>query len=52
MDKNMFLVELSESDRAGFGRVDFSGQPEEQQVCSAIWELESPANNSGFLQLP
>jgi hypothetical protein len=34
-------IELSESDRAHFGRVDFKEQPEEQQVFSAIWELES-----------
>ena len=41
MDKNAFLIELSESDRTDLGRVDFGEQSEEQQVFSAIWELES-----------
>jgi len=50
MDKNAFLIELSESDRTYFGRVDFKEQPEEQQVFSAIWELESQVNNGGFAQ--
>ena len=50
MDKNAFLIELSESDRTDFGRIDFSEQSEEQQVFSAIWELESQVNNGGFLQ--
>jgi hypothetical protein len=50
MDKNAFLIELSESDRTQFGRVGFNEQPEEQQVFSAIWELESQINNGGFAQ--
>jgi hypothetical protein len=50
MDKNAFLIELSESDRTDFGRVDFKEQTEEQQVFSAIWELESQVNNGGFTQ--
>jgi hypothetical protein len=50
MDKNAFLIELSESDRTDFGRVDFSDQSEDQQVFSAIWELESRVNNGGFAQ--
>lgn len=50
MDKNTFLIELSESHRTHFGRVDFNEQPEEQQVFSAIWELESQVNNGGFAQ--
>jgi hypothetical protein len=51
MDKNSFLVELSESERAQFGRVDFADQSEPQKVFSAIWELESQVNNGGFAQL-
>lgn len=50
MDKNGFLIELSESDRSHFGKVDFEEQSEEQKVFSAIWELESQVNNGGFLQ--
>lgn len=50
MDKNAFLIALSESDRTDFGRVEFSDQSEEQQVFSAIWELESQVNNGGFAQ--
>lgn len=50
MDKNRFLIELSESNRTDFGRIEFSGQPEEQRVFSAIWEVESQVNNGGFEQ--
>jgi hypothetical protein len=50
MDKNAFLIGLSESDRTDFGRTDFGEQSEEQRVFSAIWELESQVNNGGFLQ--
>jgi PIN domain nuclease of toxin-antitoxin system len=50
MDKNKFLIDLSESARTDFGRVDFSQQSDEQQVFSAIWELESQVNNGGFEQ--
>lgn len=50
MDKNAILIDLSESDRTMFGRVDFDQQPPEQQVFSAIWELESQVNNGGFEQ--
>lgn len=51
MDKNALLIDLSESERTMFGRVDFDEQPPEQQVFSAIWELESQVNNGGFAQL-
>lgn len=51
MDKNAFLVDLSESDRTMCGRVEFDDQPPEQQVFSAIWELEGQVNNGGFAQL-
>lgn len=50
VDKNTYLIELSESNRTSFGRIDFRDQVEEQQVFSAIWELESQVNNGGFAQ--
>lgn len=48
MDKNNFLVRLSESDRTSHGRIDFSAQPRQQKVFSAIWALESQVNSGGF----
>jgi hypothetical protein len=48
MDKNNFLIELSESDRTTYGRVDFVAQTAQQKVFSAIWALESQVNGSGF----
>ena len=50
MDKNGFLIDLSESEWTDFGRVEFSAQPEPQKVFSAIWKLESDVNNGGFDQ--
>ena len=50
MDKNEFLIALSESERSQFGRVPFAEQVEQQQVFSAIWALESQVNNGGFFQ--
>jgi hypothetical protein len=50
MNKNVFLVDLSESERTDFGRIDFSKQSEAQRVFSAIWALESQVNNGGFVQ--
>lgn len=50
MDKNAFLIDLSESDRTDFGRVDFAAQGVAQKTFSAIWELESQVNNGGFDQ--
>ena len=50
MDKNSYLIELSESERTDFGRVDFSAQNQEQRVFSAIWALESQVNSGGFAQ--
>lgn len=50
MNKNHFLIQLSESDRTEFGRVIFAEQSEQQKVFSAIWALESQVNNGGFLQ--
>jgi hypothetical protein len=48
MDKNHYLIELSESPRADYGKRDFAEQRHEQKVFSAIWELESLVNNGGF----
>ena len=48
MDKNRYLIELSESPRTDFGKRDFAEQRHEQKVFSAIWELESLVNNGGF----
>jgi len=50
MDRNGFLIELSESPRTDFGRVDFHLQSDAQKVFTAIWELESQVNNGGFDQ--
>jgi hypothetical protein len=50
MDKNSFLIDLSESDNTDFGKRDFNAQSEPQKVFSAIWELESQVNNGGFDQ--
>ncbi len=50
MDKNTFLIDLSESERTDFGRVDFVSQNVAQKTFSAIWELESQVNNGGFDQ--
>ncbi len=50
MNKNGFLIDLSESDRTDFGRVDFANQSDAQKTFSAIWELESQVNNGGFDQ--
>ena len=50
MDKNTFLIDLSECARTDFGRVDFASQNIAQKTFSAIWELESQVNNGGFDQ--
>jgi hypothetical protein len=49
MDKNKILIDLSESTRTDFSRVEFSTQSEPQRVFSAIWALESQVNSGGFL---
>ena len=50
LDKNTVLIELSESDRTAFGKVDFDTQSYPQKVFSSIWSLESEVNNGGFAQ--
>jgi hypothetical protein len=48
MDKNQFLIKLSESSKTHVGKRDFAGQTHEQRVFSAVWELESQVNNGGL----
>ena len=50
VDKNTFLIELSESDHADFGKRDFLIQSDVQKVFSAVWALEIEVNNGGFHQ--
>ena len=50
MAKNKFLIDLCESERTDFGRVNFGKQSEVQKVFSAVWEIESQLNNGGFDQ--
>ena len=50
MDKNSILIELSESTRTSFGKVDFHEQTIPQKVFSALWALEGEVNNGGFSQ--
>ena len=50
VDTNRFLIALSDSERTSFGRVDFSEQPEEQQVFSAVYGMEGHVNDGGFAQ--
>jgi hypothetical protein len=50
MDKNSFLIDLSESGKTSFGKVDFQSQSFPQKVFSAIWSVESEVNNGGFSQ--
>lgn len=41
-------MDLSESPRTDFGRVEFDKQSQVQRVFSAIWALESKVNSGGF----
>ena len=50
MNKNSALIHLSESERAKFGKENFSVQSFPQKVFSAIWAAESEINNGGFAQ--
>ncbi len=50
MDKNLILIDLSESGKTDFGKKDFDTQSFPQKVFSAIWALESEVNNGGFSQ--
>jgi hypothetical protein len=48
VDKNKFLIDLSDSEHTQLDKVDFADQHEDQKVFSAIWKLESYVNNDGF----
>jgi hypothetical protein len=48
MNKNSFLINLSESTRTDFGRADFANESPVQKVFSAVWALESEVNSGGF----
>lgn len=50
MDRNRYLIDLSESKRTDFGRVDFAKQTEVQKVFSAVLEIESQVTIGGFDQ--
>jgi hypothetical protein len=50
MDKNKYLINLSESEAVEFGKIEFKSQGKVQKVFSAIWALESQVNNGGFFQ--
>jgi hypothetical protein len=50
MDKNGFLIELSESGNTQLNKVDFDKQSVPQKVFSAVWMLEAEVNNGGFSQ--
>lgn len=48
MDKNLYLTQLRESPRTDFGKREFADQRHEQQVFTAISELEGQVFNGGF----
>jgi hypothetical protein len=52
MNKNRFLIQLSESDKIKFGSddFDFASQSPPQQIFSAVWLVEAEVNNGGFSQ--
>lgn len=50
MNKNRILINLSESKKTSFGKVEFAEQSIPQKVFSTIWALESEVNNGGFSQ--
>ncbi|MEZ6005871.1 MAG: DUF4375 domain-containing protein [Planctomycetota bacterium] len=48
MDKNLYLISLSEGPGTSFGDTAFGEQSLPQQIFSCVWELESQVNMSGF----
>jgi hypothetical protein len=50
MNKNKWLIELSESPNARFFRLEFKDLTPEEQVFLSVWQLESEINNGGFHQ--
>ena len=50
MDKNLWLIQLSESPQTQFWKVDYGELSEAEKVFVAIWGLEADVNNGGFSQ--
>ena len=50
MDRNKYLIDLTDSNRTDFCYVAFAKQSDVQKVFSAVWEIESQVNNGGFDQ--
>ena len=50
LDKNRWLIELSESPKGRFWKVSYSDLSEAEQVFVSIWKLEAEVNNGGFSQ--
>jgi hypothetical protein len=50
MDKNAWLIQLSQNPRTRFWKIDFSELSLPEQVFVTIWELEAEVNNGGFPQ--
>ena len=50
MNKNSFLISLSESEKTKVGKEDFARQSLPQKVFSAIWAVESEVNNGSSSQ--
>ena len=50
MDKNRWLIELSEKRASQFWKVPFDKLTDAEKVFVAIWGLEADVNNGGFSQ--
>ena len=50
VDKNGFLIDLSEKNYANFWEADYETLSRPEQVFRAVWDLESDVNNGGFDQ--
>jgi hypothetical protein len=50
LNKNSFLIKLSDSPQTSFGKLEFEQQTPAQKVFSSIWAVESEVSNGGFAQ--
>jgi hypothetical protein len=50
INKNEYLIDLSESSATSFGKVDFETQTRVQKIFSTVWSAESEISNGGFAQ--
>jgi Domain of unknown function (DUF4375) len=50
MDKNAWLIKLSEEEKTQFWKVEFGELSAAEKVFVAIWGLEADVNNGGFSQ--